>query len=366
MPRTGRDGTTSKSAATGGRRASLLRPFLPSDDEAVFNRRATHATNGSSGTVNEPASPDPAPPFPSKTQATVQTSASIAAQPGLRTMSAVMSSQCPNDVSFEFPTVGKRLWTSQRLLIASAPYFATLLSSDFLEGNFLEASTSAQGTPGPSDMHDSHDLNDSDDETDEHFYGSGTPAEAAPSPNAAVSYKQIVVRGTAYTTYFAALLYFATGHISFAPLRSSFSGAGEPGSSDKDGTRLAALSKILEEAPDVPVPASPKPIYRLAHMIDCAELQQRALDSFWKQLGVTNVLAELFSDVANAHPAIRDAALDYASKHWGKISRTEQWEELKRSAADGALPAAAAHTAMLLAERTPAKPARDLGFAAVP
>lgn len=171
-------------------------------------------------------------------------------------------------------------------------------------------------------------------------------------------HKLITPRETAYSTYFAALLYFTTRHIDFAPLKSSFCAGEESGSPHGGKTRLASLRKAQKQAPEMPLPASPKSIYRLAHLLDCPDLQHRALQNFKEQLTADNAGAELFSDVAGAYPAIRDAALAFISQNWAQVSQSSQWQQTKEAALHGDLRPEAAHTALLLAEAMAVKASR--------
>ncbi|GAA5974120.1 hypothetical protein JCM21900_001245 [Sporobolomyces salmonicolor] len=114
----------------------------------------------------------------------------------------------PSDVCFNFPRTSQELWSNEDNLRKLSPDYNSLLSSDFAEG-----STSSQAVPlssGPVE----YTYDDSDIETDGLEYQNKAFAGRP--------FKTVTIVDTAYTTYFAFLVWSATGYVRFAPLHSTF------------------------------------------------------------------------------------------------------------------------------------------------
>ena len=160
------------------------------------------------------------------------------------------------------------------------------------------------------------------------------------STTPALPYKKVVVRQTAYTTYAAILVWVACRRIEFAPLKSR---AG-PKRKDQLKTQFEANSAL-------PAPASPKSVYRLAQILELADLKRLALRNFAAQLTPDNAANELFSDVISAFPELRESALQYVSQNWAEVKKAASWKKAEDQAARNELPASALLTAILLASR---------------
>lgn len=78
-----------------------------------------------------------------------------------------------------------------------------------------------------------------------------------------------------------------------------------------------------EETPALVLPASPKSVYRLAHLLELAELQLLALKAIKSNIKVKNVLIELTSEVARAYPEVQKIAYDFARDHWEEVELSE-------------------------------------------
>ncbi|KWU41835.1 hypothetical protein RHOSPDRAFT_36603 [Rhodotorula sp. JG-1b] len=140
-----------------------------------------------------------------------------------------------------------------------------------------------------------------------------------------LDYQQIEVRETAYSTMCAVLLYLQTGHIKFAPIRSSH--ALPP---DELATqRLVSLATSVGEHPTLPPPVSPKSVYRLAHLIERDELQKMAPDSLASSLTISGAAAELFSPVSVAYEKSRKIVFDFVVKNWKEVKATEAWRTVR-------------------------------------
>jgi hypothetical protein len=186
---------------------------------------------------------------------------------------------------------------------------------------------------------------DSDDETDKHFKGQMKPRSPS-SSSSVLPHKKVVITDTAFTTYQATLVWMCSRYIRFAPLRSS-----KDYPTTVSESRLQAVRIMIEANPRTSLPASPKSVYRLAHLLELKDLQEIALDNLSSQLTLRNAATELFSDVASAYPALRNVVLDFVVKNWSEVRASNSYQEIKERADADGLPTGAAHTALLLSER---------------
>ncbi|GAA5881680.1 hypothetical protein JCM1840_007177 [Sporobolomyces johnsonii] len=261
-----------------------------------------------------------------------------------------------NNVCFHFPRTSRQLWSNEDNLRKLSTYYNALLSSDFAEG-----STSTQVVPFSSSLPEYTD-EDSDAETDELEVGwkvkskkGEEQAQQGQDHNKVIEgvpFKSVTVVDTACTTYFAALVWIATGYIKFAPIRSKFR-------SDDRGAkqaRAAELEQMLSQSDSqFTPPASPKSLYRLAHFLELPDLVQLALDNFKSQLSPDNVAYELYSDVSCSYEAVRDTALDFAVANWKEVAKAEGTLEMEQKGAADELPKGATGISMLLARKLTAK-----------
>lgn len=148
-----------------------------------------------------------------------------------------------------------------------------------------------------------------------------------------------MIHGTALTTYEAVLAWLGTGHITLAPLLSSCRTL--VFGLDQDKTTRTARARMVNELrakdPLLPPPASPKSVYRLAHLLSLTELSTLALANFIAQLTPDGVAWELFSDVAGVYPELRSAALKYAVQDWSVVKTSRGWTEAAEKAKAGTL-----------------------------
>ena len=257
---------------------------------------------------------------------------------------ALNSQQSPQDVCFVFPGMTAKLWASSEVLVDRSAYYESLLCSDFSESTMHTDSETAAATSNRAPVSDLFD--DSDDETDEHFEAINMQPARLTRPDP-LPRKEVVINDTAFTTYQATLVWMSSCYIRFAPLRSSCEGL----TSGIHDSRMHIISEIIEASPRTSLPASPKSVYRLAHLLELKDLQEIALHNLHAQLTVRNAATELFSDVASAYPAVRDAILPYAVRNWAAVCTSSAYEKVKERADAGDLPIGAAHTALLLSER---------------
>lgn len=135
----------------------------------------------------------------------------------------------------------------------------------------------------------------------------------------------------------AVLLYLATGHIEFAPLTSLLSMLEE----DVSAARRAILDKHALEHPTLPPPVSPKSVYRLAHLLQLAELQQLALDTISSGLTIEGAARELFSPVSIAYAEVKKVILDHVVENWEEVQASESWAEMRGKTVTGEIMGAA-------------------------
>ena len=233
------------------------------------------------------------------------------------------------------------LWTTADFLGKASDYYKALFASGGTETVTRSRSKRQRGPSVTSEQKPligavasdpKVDWEDSDDETDASLVERDwMSCKTTKQDTAELDYQQIEVRETPYSTMCAVLLYLQTGHIKFAPIRSSH---GLP--HDQLATaRKASLAKSLDEHPTLPPPVSPKSVYRLAHLLERDELQKMALDSFASDLTISGGAAELFSPVSLAYDKLRKVVVDFVVKNWKKLKVTESWRAAQAKMASG-------------------------------
>jgi hypothetical protein len=254
------------------------------------------------------------------------------------------------------------LWTDAEFLADASEYYKALFASGGIETvvksrkkrQRAAAPTVAleqKQLPAPAPAADlSVDWQDSDDETDaflvERDWMNCTTTK---QDTAEFDYQEIKVHETAYSTMCAVLLYLQSGLIKFAPLRSSSSSAADALSPDELlKKRHAALTKSLEAQPTLPPAVSPKSVYRLAHLLERNDLQQKALDSLASNLTIPGAADELFSPVSVAYDQVRKIVFDFVVENWDEVKVTEAWRAVRSNVARGHGQAAAEGAAQIL------------------
>lgn len=255
----------------------------------------------------------------------------------------------PHDVRIFFPHVGKdgaELWTTAALLSSTSDYFKDLLASKFAESVVI-GSKRARRSPPPAvrpPMPD-RDFQDSDDETDEGASPSSLyDLDRAPS----FSYQQITVTQAAHATYRAALRYFETNFIHFAPSSSSTL----PNLASASETRADRISSMVAAQPALPIPVSPKSTYRLARLIGLKYLQDACLVELAGQLTPEVAAVELFDRASTSHDEWRAVIVAYAVRHWDKMAATRSWKDAEARIRRRELPEAAPIVLELMEART--------------
>ena len=235
-------------------------------------------------------------------------------------VAASLRARQPSDVCFYFPRTRQRLWSNEDTLRAASPYFATLLSSEF-----AESSTSSSTPESVLDAFvPPYTYDDSDAETDNiHYLNPKVDNEGKTATDdfsfKSFPFKTIKITDTTYSTYLAVLLWITTHHISFAPLRSTFHGIFSFGATPAS-YRAAAVSQLkTQQNPSLPAPASPKSVYRLAHLLELSDLSTLALSNFQEQLNPAGAVLELYGGTSCAYPEIQAVALEYVVENWGTV-----------------------------------------------
>ncbi|GAA5850764.1 hypothetical protein JCM8547_009083 [Rhodosporidiobolus lusitaniae] len=163
--------------------------------------------------------------------------------------------------------------------------------------------------------------------------------------------KTVAVTDTAYSTYFAVLVWLQSRYISFARLFSSFRSSAESRQTVTTARSKAVFEQQKKSDPLLPPPVSPKSVYRLAHLLELDDLISLSLENLSSQLHSATAAYELFSNVSTFHPAVRDVILEHAVEKWKEMKGKKAREEMEERALAGELDAGAAGTAFLLAKR---------------
>ncbi|ORY48425.1 hypothetical protein BCR35DRAFT_310872 [Leucosporidium creatinivorum] len=239
----------------------------------------------------------------------------------------VLSCRHHADVRSYFPRFGRDLWTSSALLSSRSPYVAQLFKSGFSESQMKRTPSQLGKKDVEEGRTKSSAFDDSDDERDEVLTQAGDTQGGSRVAEDSCShpFHEFVVTETAYTTYRAVVVYLATGHISFAPLTSTLRAAG---ASSGDGGTPRNLASTVQD-PSSLLPASPKSVYRLAHLLSLVDLQDLALASINSQLTIDNVAYELFSEVTSVYDEIAAAVVAFASKHWAEVKQSSAMKEME-------------------------------------
>ena len=219
------------------------------------------------------------------------------------------------------------IWSKSDNLINALPYFKALLASDFAEGQAKSKSDhDADGREAKRKrVEGMEDDEDSDMEMDREIVTTRRPDVSLDA--CSHTYREVIIRSTAYTTYKTMFGYIFSSIIFFAPLLSSFA----PGTATID-----MFNDRIEKSEETGLPsASPKSIYRLAHLLDIPELLELALHAIESQLTPANVALELFSDFSGVHDRVRRVELDYFIANYHAVKANGSMDKLEERAAQG-------------------------------
>ncbi|GAA5894519.1 uncharacterized protein JCM6883_002126 [Sporobolomyces salmoneus] len=237
-------------------------------------------------------------------------------------VTASLLSREPNNVCFFFPRTRQRIWSNETVLRKASSYFETLFSSDFAE------STASQSSPSEQPSFQSpllpYTYDDSDVETDVEKAALVEPDLASKQEEEkgfeTFPFKTIRVVDTTYNTYLAVLLWISTRYISFAPLRSQFPDSQSTSEDSPCVQRQKAVQKMKQESkPGLPIPVSPKSVYRLAHFLELSDVQALALEKFKSQLTTQGAIEELYGDVSCSYPEVQAIVLEFVVNNWNSV-----------------------------------------------
>ncbi|GAA5896007.1 hypothetical protein JCM6882_005584 [Rhodosporidiobolus microsporus] len=254
--------------------------------------------------------------------------------------------QTPHDLRLFFPQTTKRsrdaeLWVNAEIAGLLSAYFQGLLSAGFSEATRRSKRTRKSGAqPLPFSPVVEKDFDDSDDDTDAFLFSTKSPELNESNEASELSFREITITQTAFTTYHALLVYLHTGFVRFAPLRS----ACPPSSPASSNRRNDILAEALKDTPSLPLPVSPKSVFRLLDLLllsdDDGKLASLCLRAISDSLTPAGAPLELFSDASICDEEIREVVLDYVVKNWDVVSETTSWkdkmEEIARDEVSGA------------------------------
>ncbi|GAA6006980.1 hypothetical protein JCM10207_009158 [Rhodosporidiobolus poonsookiae] len=246
----------------------------------------------------------------------------------------------PHNFRLFFPKPGKdgaSLWVNADLLSSTCPYFKDLLASDFAEAaprraKCLRPSGEQPLQPEPTEE---KDFEDSDDETDDFRFAKVPPKHEEPPDD--LSYREITITQTAFSTYHALIVFLQTGFVRFAPLKS----ACKPSNTAGIDTLRELLDNAHHKHSDRPLPVSPKSLYRLVDLLgipDDTGLATLSLNAFANSLTYEGAAHELFSGTATCFEPLRKVVIAYVVAHWNEVRVTASWKEYAARMKAGDLP----------------------------
>ncbi|KAL8291321.1 hypothetical protein RQP46_002299 [Phenoliferia psychrophenolica] len=209
------------------------------------------------------------------------------------------------DVRFVFLRDGGReLWANSTVLATVSPYF-----------KIFETITPHIRSPGPPTPRLptlprtalAFDDSDDDDEL-------ADPPLLAPHTCTYPHYT-IEITDFSYITYHAVLSWILSHHIAFRPRAATNSPTPTP----------------KEHSSTLPLPASPKSVYRLTHLLEIPELQTLALEAIRSQVTVATVVADLFSETSGKYPAVLDVLCEFVGEHREEMREAGCWKEIART-----------------------------------
>lgn len=216
-----------------------------------------------------------------------------------------LSTPLPNDVRIVFPRDGGcSLWASRAVLSSASEYFKTSFKSGCSEAN-VESSrdTKAIGStsPTPSELHN-------------------------------LKYSTITVTEASIRTYRSVLCWIYTSYVDFSPLLSTFAA---DASAERTSLLSAFLEKFASENPSLPLPSSPKSVYRLAHYLEISDLKDLALANLKRQLAPDNIAVELFSETSGRYKEVLEVMVEFAVAQTREMKESAGWKAMMASGVGG-------------------------------
>lgn len=247
-----------------------------------------------------------------------------------------LDSYSANDVAFIFNSSihGTRtIWADSTFLSNSSDYFKTMFESGFMESSginppalpndfFTSPSTEIQELEDGSIIEGTNTV-DSDDEME-----NSLPIRASDIKPPKIH--KVVIKNTSYQTYRAVLCYLTSDEISFAPLLSNPPAVNE----FEDAEEVLKASRA---AARLGIVASPKSVYKLAHLLGLQTLCELALADYRNQLTSRNVIVELFSDFSCSFAEARKVGIEIATSKplWNSIEVQNQLQLVQNEMMSG-------------------------------
>ncbi|GAA5858252.1 hypothetical protein JCM8547_004620 [Rhodosporidiobolus lusitaniae] len=251
--------------------------------------------------------------------------------------------QLPHDVCLSFPQVNKgqaELWARSDMLSESSSYSKALFSSEFAETvPCCSKRSPPEHAPNADTAPVEKDSEDSDDDTDE-FILSIRPSRSE-ELSVDLPAKPLVITQSAYSTYSALLVYLQSDFIEFCPLTSSFPSSSHP-------TRSTFITTKHTTEPSLPLPVSPKSMYRLADLLDLPGVKRLSLEAFRSSLSLKNAAQAFFSDTSLAYDELHGVILDFIKANCSEVKAGGAWKEKMREIEAGELPEGAPVVVKLL------------------
>ncbi|KAL8291313.1 hypothetical protein RQP46_002291 [Phenoliferia psychrophenolica] len=209
------------------------------------------------------------------------------------------------DVRFVFPRDGGReLWASSAVLATVSPYLKKLF-----DWRAPEITTPAHPTSLDTPfLRSALTFDDSDDDD-----ALANPPSRVPVP-CKHPHHTVEVTEFSYITYRATLSWILSHHIEFRPHATTNVNSPTPAPQKHSST--------------LPLPASPKSVYRLAHLLEIRELQALALEAIRSQVTVATVVADLFSETSGKYPAVLDVLCQFMVEHREEMKEAGCWDEI--------------------------------------
>ncbi|GAA6027473.1 hypothetical protein JCM8097_007880 [Rhodosporidiobolus ruineniae] len=162
------------------------------------------------------------------------------------------------------------------------------------------------------------DYEDSDDEADE------VVAEQD-EEEARSDFRRLGISSFSYTSYAAFLAFTQKIEPTFATLTSTYRlRKGEVVSyAEAIAARHHDLAAYHSAFPSLPLPVSPKSLYRLAHFLEIPSLQRVALDGLKARLTINNIALELFSTFSTLYDDVGAIELEFLTEHFEEVRKSE-------------------------------------------
>ncbi|KAG6377270.1 hypothetical protein JVT61DRAFT_15053 [Boletus reticuloceps] len=140
--------------------------------------------------------------------------------------------------------------------------------------------------------------------------------------------RRILVRDTAFQSWYTLLHYLYTDKVSFLPLTSATPG--------RKPLKRASTSFLDEPR------CSAKSMYRLASKVGLDRLRHEALTHIWRNLTEHNIIREISCDLVSRYPELLEKELDVLYSHIASPAVVAGFPELSRRIANKELPHGAA------------------------